>query len=134
MYKKVLVPVSLDQDRNTEAALKVARGLLDDGGSITALYVDEPIPNFSTAYLPKGLEEERADAMESRLAEAVGDADVQQLVLLGGAGQKIVEYAREEGVDCIVIASHRPGLQDYFLGSTAARVVRHAECSVHVVR
>ena len=134
MYKNVLVPVSLDQDRNTEAALKVAQGMLDAGGTITALYVDEPIPNFSTAYLPKGLEEERADAMASKLADVVGDDSVKQLVLLGGAGQKIVEYARENDVECIVIASHRPGLQDYFLGSTAARVVRHAECSVHVVR
>jgi universal stress protein F len=33
-----------------------------------------------------------------------------------------------------VIASHRPGIQDYFLGSTASRVVRHANCTVHVMR
>ena len=32
------------------------------------------------------------------------------------------------------IASHQPGLQDYFLGSTAAKVVRHATCSVLVMR
>ncbi|WP_371932559.1 universal stress protein [Pararhizobium sp. IMCC21322] len=46
----------------------------------------------------------------------------------------MVEYAESNGVDCIIIASHRPGLQDYFLGSTAARVVRHAHCAVHVIR
>ena len=34
----------------------------------------------------------------------------------------------------IVIASHDPGLADYLLGSTAGRVVRHAHCSVLVVR
>ncbi len=37
-------------------------------------------------------------------------------------------------VDCIVIGSHKPGLSDYLLGSTAARVVRHAPCAVHVYR
>jgi len=37
-------------------------------------------------------------------------------------------------VDLIVIASHRPGLKDYFLGSTAGRVVRHSPCAVHVIR
>jgi len=42
--------------------------------------------------------------------------------------------AKEKDVDLIIIASHRPGLQDYFLGSTAAKVVRHATCSVLVVR
>ena len=39
-----------------------------------------------------------------------------------------------QGVDLIIVASHRPGLQDYFLGSTAAKVVRHAKCSVLVIR
>jgi nucleotide-binding universal stress UspA family protein len=42
--------------------------------------------------------------------------------------------AEEKGADLIIIASHRPGLKDYFLGSTAAKVVRHAKCSVLVIR
>ncbi|MBT8474881.1 MAG: universal stress protein, partial [Alphaproteobacteria bacterium] len=46
----------------------------------------------------------------------------------------ITEYADSHGCDCIIIMSHQPGLQDYFLGSTAARVVRHAHCAVHVMR
>jgi nucleotide-binding universal stress UspA family protein len=33
-----------------------------------------------------------------------------------------------------VIASHDPGFVDYFLGSVAARFVRHAHCSVLVAR
>ena len=32
------------------------------------------------------------------------------------------------------IASHRPDITTYLLGSNAAAVVRHAECSVLVVR
>ena len=47
---------------------------------------------------------------------------------------QILEWAESNKVDCIIINSHKPGLQDYFLGSTAARVVRHAQCSVHVIR
>ncbi|WP_245271088.1 universal stress protein [Hoeflea phototrophica] len=49
-------------------------------------------------------------------------------------GSTIVEYAAAHEIDCIIIASHRPGLQDCFLGSTASRVVRHAKCAVHVIR
>ena len=48
--------------------------------------------------------------------------------------KKILETAEDEGADLIIIASHQPGIQDYFLGSTAARVVRHAQCSVLVTR
>ena len=43
------------------------------------------------------------------------------------------DVARQQA-DLIIIASHKPGFQDYFLGSTAAKVVRHAPCSVLVVR
>ncbi len=35
---------------------------------------------------------------------------------------------------CIIVASHKPNVGDYLLGTTAARVVRHAACSVFVVR
>jgi len=59
---------------------------------------------------------------------------VEPVTLVGHAGRTIVDYATETGIDCIVIGSHKPGLNDYFLGSTSARVVRHAPCAVHVLR
>ena len=63
-----------------------------------------------------------------------GVRDVKTEVVRGRPGSTITDFAKEHGIDCIVIESHRPGLQDYFIGSNAARVVRHASCSVHVVR
>ena len=42
--------------------------------------------------------------------------------------------AKEIGADLIVMGSHRPELADYLLGANAAKVVRHADCSVMVVR
>jgi len=47
---------------------------------------------------------------------------------------EILEMAKAKNVDLIVIASHKPGIADYLLGSVAAGVVRHAKCSVHVMR
>ncbi len=52
----------------------------------------------------------------------------------GHSGGKNPDFANSHDVGCIVMASHRPGLQDYLLGSTAARVLRHANCSVYIVR
>ena len=43
-------------------------------------------------------------------------------------------YAKKIGADLIIVASHKPNVGDYLLGTTAARVVRHATCSVFVVR
>ena len=47
----------------------------------------------------------------------------------------ISEVAREVGADLIVVGTHgHTGLKHVLLGSVAERVVRHAPCSVMVVR
>jgi nucleotide-binding universal stress UspA family protein len=55
-------------------------------------------------------------------------------VAQGSIYDEVLRAARELGCDCIVMGSHRPELKDYLLGPNAARVVRHAPCSVMVVR
>ncbi len=55
-------------------------------------------------------------------------------VIDGHPGDSILSWARDNECDCIVVASHQPAMSDYLLGSTAQMVVRHAKCSVHVVR
>ncbi|EGC95262.1 stress-induced protein, ATP-binding protein [Escherichia fergusonii ECD227] len=52
----------------------------------------------------------------------------------GAPKDKILELAKTLPADLIIIASHRPDITTYLLGSNAAAVVRHAECSVLVVR
>jgi nucleotide-binding universal stress UspA family protein len=52
----------------------------------------------------------------------------------GSIYSEILSVAREQQVDLIVMASHRPEMKDYLIGTNAARVVRHAACSVLVVR
>lgn len=135
MYKKILVPVALDHRPNTGVALDVARKLRADGGEIIAIHAIEPIPGYVSNYLSADLLHAGRETVQTALtAELGGVKDVKVELTNGSAGPAILEYAEEHGVDCIVVASHQPGLQDYFLGSTAARVVRHAHCSVHVVR
>ena len=46
----------------------------------------------------------------------------------------ICRYAREHDVDLIVIGAHGYGLLDRIIGTTAAKVVNHADRSVLVVR
>ena len=114
--------------------MKVARVLADADGQITALTVLEAVPNYILSELPEGQIEHNRDAAREALGKEVGADDVNIEVVVGHPGRTITDYADENGIDCIVIASHQPGLQDYFLGSTAARVVRHAHCAVHVLR
>ena len=47
---------------------------------------------------------------------------------------EILRAAEEAQADLVVVGSHRPAMKDYLLGTNAARVVRHARCSVLVAR
>ena len=135
MYYNVMVPVTLDDSRDFSAALDIARLLSDDGSAINVLNVIEVLPGYVDQFLPDNHYEARLSEVEAELrAELSGVKDAKPVVVSGHAGSTIVDYAVKHEVDCIVIASHRPGLRDYFLGSTAARVVRDAPCTVHVVR
>lgn len=135
MYKNILVPVAPDHGETVATSLQAARALLSPGGTITVLTVLEAIPSYVAQYLPQDQQENNRVETQAKLqSEFAGQADVKAAVMIGHAAQSILEVATEGAHDCIIIASHRPGLQDYFLGSTAARVVRHAQCGVHVLR
>lgn len=135
MYKNILVPVSFDDDRNTKEALAVAKKLVDADGRVFLLHVMEQIPSYAVNYVPDGFHDEAKSAIVASLNELAGDLpNSRGVVVEGHSGRTILDWADENGSDLIVIASHRPGMADFFLGSTAAQVVRHAKCSVHVVR
>ncbi|MCM2561729.1 universal stress protein [Lutimaribacter sp. EGI FJ00015] len=135
MYRKILVPISFDEDRNTKSAIEVAQALSAEGAQITLLHVMEEIPGYAISYMPTDYIAESRKAVQAELSEKA-DAlpNGQGVVVEGHSGRTIVEWAEKHGVDCIVIASHRPGMQDLLLGSTAHQVVRHSSCAVHVIR
>ena len=134
MYKTIVVPLALDHGLGCRS-MAVARALRDEGGEIHAIHVIEPVPSFVRHHVTADMIAETQKAAADGIAERIGDVrDAESVVLGGQAGREIVAFADRIGADCIVIASHKPGLQDYFLGSTAGRVVRHASCSVHVIR
>ncbi|TLP48234.1 MULTISPECIES: universal stress protein [Cohaesibacter] len=135
MYKNILVPVAFDADHDPSAALAAAKVLADQGGKVTLIHVLDAVPAYVAAQVPKEVRIEARDKIKHDLKEkATIFPDAEIVVIDGHAGTAIVEYADDHDIDLIVVASHRPGLQDYFLGSTAARVVRHANCAVHVTR
>ena len=135
MYKNILVPIALEHERDTGAAMDIAHRILAEGGKLTALHVMESLPSYVSQYLTaEQLDLRKKETTTALKAEIGGVRDVRPVVISGHSGRSIIDYAVDQDVDCIVIASHRPGLQDYLLGSTAARVVRHAPCAVHVIR
>lgn len=136
MYDHVLIPIDFDHKEMTKTATKVAKRLLNDGGKMTLLHVIASIPTFVAQEIPSEILANRRDSALDELkkvAANLGDG-CQCMIREGNPSREILDCAEQDDADCIVIASHQPGLQDYFLGSTAARVVRHAACPVHVLR
>ncbi|MFK7943864.1 MAG: universal stress protein [Paracoccaceae bacterium] len=136
MYKHILVPIALDHNHEHARALKLAERLLSPDGRLTLLHVLEEIPAYVSTQLPVELmvEGEAAVAISMKKIAAELKIPVDAKVIHGPPGATIVDVAEKSDIDCIVMRSHRPDLADYLLGSTAARVVRHAMCSVHVIR
>jgi len=134
MYKTILVATDLSHPELCRKTLGVARRVGGSQSRIIALYVAADIPAFVAAELPEGLLQENVARARAELGALADEVGADSGVLSGHPPLKILEYATEIGADLIIVASHRPGLRDYFLGSTAARVVRHAECAVLVDR
>jgi nucleotide-binding universal stress UspA family protein len=62
------------------------------------------------------------------------DARMSSVVHLGGVYNEVLKEASRIAADLIVVGSQRPTMSTYLLGSNAATIVRHAKCSVLVVR
>lgn len=136
MYSTIIVPIDLAQEEKGRHIVDLAIKLGGTDARIILINVLEEIPGYVAIELPPDLHERsRADA-QTALEAIAADAGIKPeiIILNGHPGNQILDLAEEKKADLIMVASHRPGLQDYFMGSTAGRVVRHATCSVLVVR
>jgi nucleotide-binding universal stress UspA family protein len=136
MYKHIIVAVDLSHGETGKAQIAKAETLLDSGGVIRLLHVLEDVPTYVAAELPRDLNDRRQAEAKVELALMVDGttSPVQTEIRTGAAASQILQCADDNDADLVMIASHRPGLSDYFIGSTAARVVRHAQCSVLISR
>jgi len=136
MYRKIIVPVEMGQLEKGEKILRKAMALLDEGGRIVLLNITEHIPGYLTIDLPADFIDRNVVEAETRL-KALSDAcgaNAEILIKVGSPAREIISTADELAADLVIIASHRPNIANYLLGSTADRVVRHANCSVLVDR
>jgi nucleotide-binding universal stress UspA family protein len=97
-----------------------------------------PIPLMAAEYVPEMADEvsqtkELVEATAKRLRAAGFRAETSTPV--GEIRHIILESAKEYHADLILLGSHgRKGLGRFLLGTVAESVVRHAHCSVEIVR
>ena len=141
MFKDILLPIDLGDEGSSMGALSKAVELAKSAGA--TLHVLTVVPGFRMSivsqYFPEDFEEKSLADATQRLRALIADkvpsgVKTQAIVANGTVYEEILRVAAEIKCDLIVMASHRPALKDYLLGPNAARVVRHAACSVLVVR
>ncbi len=141
MYKQILLPIDLNDPSHQEKALQTATALAKAFGA--GLHVMAIVPDFGIGvvggFFPEDYEAKAKAATEKALDDYVktrvpkGIA-AKHSVTQGTIYEEILDTAQAIGADLIIMASHRPALKDYLLGPNAAKVMRHAHCSVMVVR
>ena len=142
MFKSILVPIDLGVETSWKKVLPAAVEMAQQSGA--KLHVMTVMPTFgmpvvNVNYFPDDFEEkalkEGGEALAKLVAEQVpADVGAKSHVAHGTIYSEILAAADKLGCDTIVLASHRPGMQDYLIGPNAARVARHAKQSVFIIR
>ena len=141
MYKEILLPLDLNnletQEKAVQAAIELAKSFR------ARLHVMTIVPDFGvgvvSSFFPADYKEKAIAAADKALKDFMkrrvpGGIKAQHTVAYGTIYEEILDFAGKTKVDLILMASHRPELSDYLIGPNAAKVVRHAKCSVLVVR
>lgn len=137
--KKILAPI--DFSEYSMEALRGAMELAKDlDGELHIVHV--VAPHF--ALLDKMREQARETLMleeaEEELARIRKDdcgnsAKVATQAMVGPPVPKLVEYATQQQIDLILLATHgRTGIEHLMIGSVAEKLARYAPCSVLVFR
>ena len=138
--RKILVPVDFSacSKKALQYALPFAR---EFNAQVVLFHVVEPfipVPEM-TAVNFEVIRNQTMSAAESemkKLRESIpADVAAEAVIREGNPYFEIGLATRQLNIDLIIIATHgRTGLAHVFMGSTAERVVRHAECPVLTVR
>ena len=140
MYKTLLVPIDIAEVDTARPALERAVALAQaSNGTVRLIHVRSLMPVAYMEFVPATFDIDQQRNAETRLAEIAASVPlpaerVSATVRFGSVYNEILEEAETTGADLIVVGSHRPTMATYLLGSNAATIVRHAACSVLVVR
>lgn len=141
MYKNILLPVDLNE---LSSSGKILSNAVQYCRSFDAqLHIMSVVPDFGMAvvgsFFPDDYGKQAVEQAKEALEEFASKAkeqgvDVETHAGYGNIYEEILTMSKAINADLIIIAASRPDLKDFLLGPNAARVVRHAKCSVLVVR
>lgn len=149
MTSRILVPIDLSDPHSWESTLPIAfEQAKQAGATVTAMtVVPELFAGLDWRYAIRGelqgsedLDMHRmVEEAEKRLNQIVrkhvpSGMKVSTIARHGTIYDEVLDVAEEIGADQIIMTAHRPNVTEYLLGNNADKIVRHAKCSVNVLR
>ncbi len=140
MYKRIILAVDLAEatvePKGLAQALELARAW---EGDLRLVNVQPVVPATFMEYVPADFDAEQTKKATEALNAIMAKIDLppgrkSAAARAGSIYHELLQEASDWKADLIVVASHRPVMSDYLLGSNAKTIVRHAQCSVLVVR
>ncbi len=141
MYKKILVP--LDGSDLAKKALDQTEQLAKTFGAEIILFQVVPFmpiygsPELVTPLIIDEKQKEAAEKYLNNLAEELKKRDLRVKTLVKTGQQvavEIIDFAKESGVDLIVMCTHgRSGITRWVLGSVAHKVITRAETPILLI-
>ncbi len=137
--EKILFPI--DFAENFETLLPwVSTFVTGFDATLYVLFVAQDLGDFSSFHVPHGnlqqFQEEALKAAQKKMSATAKEdfkafKKVEARVAQGSPAEKIIETAKKEGVDLIVMGTHgRKGIELAIFGSVCDKVVRNAPCPV----
>lgn len=128
-------PYAVDLARKYGATLHLLH-VFEDAGYYHDAGINESIPMAPLEWIENAQVErrKRLDALAADIQKVDGiKADA--TLRIGSAAREIIDYAKENKADCIVIATHgHTGFTHLLFGSVAEKIVRTSPCPVLTVR
>lgn len=143
MSKSILCAIDISNGTHDGPVLARAAQLADmDGARLDVVTV---LPDFGESWVSGFFEADHhekavhdaGEHLQKLCIDTLGEDrndEIRHVIATGTAYQEILKTAEGAGADLIVIGAHKPDFKDYLLGPNAARVVRHSQVSVYVVR
>ena len=140
MYRRIILAVDLPDlstaPKGLAEALELAKAW---GGDLRLVNVVAVVPTTFMEYVPADFDATQTKRATETLNTVIAGIDLPAERKSGAARagsiyHELLEEAADWNADLIVVGSHRPVMSDYLLGSNAKTIVRHAQCSVLVVR
>ena len=140
MFHRIILAVDLADPAPIPKGLTQALELATaSDGELRLVNVQPLLPATFMEYVPADFDEEQEKRARDAMEIIVGNirspkVKVSSAIASGGVYHELLREATEWRADLVVVGSHRPVMTDYLLGSNAKTIVRHAQCSVLVVR